>query len=211
MNTPVLLNRLTRIQDENIRLHNDICSLMQTDIRLYPENFSKAAIDAALCSEKITCALRAIAGLVPTEKPYLLSATESMNISIQMDEGVLELVLPCLLPQRKTHAPADFLMMPIYSALQKYAMTNAIYHFDRYTLCLRHVYDEVLGTGYIRDYDNMEIKPVLDAITLYFMPDDSGLCCDLYHTIGRGPHSCTELYLMDSHLFPEWLSQQKFR
>lgn len=209
MNPPALLNKLAEIQAGLSRLDNDICAVMQTDLRLYPENFSRAAVEAALRSEKVTCGLRTIAGLVPTEKPYLTGATEVLDISIQMDGDVLKCILPCLLPQRKAHTSADFLMMPVYYALQKYAMAHTLPHYERYTLCLRHVYDAALGCGYVRDYDNMEIKPVLDAVALYFMPDDSGLCCDLYHTTGTGPYSCTELYLMDSEWFPMWLSKRK--
>lgn len=209
MNTRILNNKIAQIRTETARLENDVCALFQTDITLYPENFSSAAVEAALHSEKITCDLRMIAGLVPTEKPYLTSAAEVLDISIHMDGDVLKIVLPCLLPQRKARASADYFMMPVYSALQQYAMSHTLLHYDRYTLCLRHVYDTELGAKYVRDYDNIEIKPVLDAVALYFMPDDSGLCCDLYHTTGTGPRSCTELYLMDSNLFPAWLARQK--
>lgn len=211
MNTRILNNKIAQVRTETARLENEICALFQTDITLYPENFSSAAVEAALHSEKITCDLRMIAGLVPTEKPYLTSAAEVLDISIKIEGEALKIVLPCLLPRRKAHAAADFLVLPVYAVLQKYAMSHTLPHYDRYTLCLRHIYDVELGAKYVRDYDNIEIKPVLDAVALYFMPDDSGLCCDLYHTTGVGPRNCTELYLMDSNLFPVWLTRQKNR
>ncbi|MDE6281710.1 MAG: hypothetical protein K2M15_07975, partial [Oscillospiraceae bacterium] len=64
--------------------------------------------------------------------------------------------------------------------LEQYGKEHSIVRFPHYTVCFVMVYDRTLPERRIRDYDNLELKAVLDAAASYLMVSDSGLLCDAY-------------------------------
>lgn len=81
------------------------------------------------------------------------------------------------------------------------------YHYC--TVCFTQVYNRDLPTRRIRDYDNLELKYILDAIAIFLMVDDSGLYCDVYHTTAFGEKDCTCVSIMDKSRLAEWLTDSK--
>lgn len=77
------------------------------------------------------------------------------------------------------------------------------------TVCFVLVYDRSLPTRRIRDYDNLELKPILDAAAIYLMDSDAGLLCDTYHTTELGEADCMRMYIMDTKCYPEWYAQRQ--
>ena len=86
-------------------------------------------------------------------------------------------------------------------------MTHEPVRYRYSTVCFFHIYDTELHQQ-IRDYDNLEYKQVLDAVALFFLPDDSGACCDVYQTTRAGSVDQTRIYIMEAERFPAWLLQQ---
>lgn len=59
------------------------------------------------------------------------------------------------------------------------------------------------------DYDNLEVKHILDMAAVYLMTDDSGTLCDIYHTTSYGNQDATLLYFMRQDQLPGFILRQK--
>ena len=121
----------------------------------------------------------------------------------------MEITLPCLLPKRKQRQSTEFLLDPFYFALSKYADTNVMPSYEQCIVCFSHIYSQELPIRRIRDYDNLELKQILDIISTFIMVDDSGLFCDAYNTTEFGDYDCTKISVMDKNKFTEWLKSRK--
>ena len=208
MNRKQLYDKINQTSTELERLQHDLFAVERTDIVLYPENFVELAGTAAMRSERITCALRQLACQIPGYRmTYLAQAAQAQGIVVSSKEGVLSVTLPGLLPKRQAGVRNDFLMEPLFYALSQHAMSHPINRYKRSTVCFFHIYDSNIHP-YIRDHDNVECKQVLDAVSLFFLPDDSGAYCDIYHTSRVGAMDETQIFILSSDLFPTWLAAQ---
>ena len=78
-------------------------------------------------------------------------------------------------------------------------------------VCFSHIYSRELQPRRVRDYDNLELKQLLDVISTFIMEDDTGLLCDAYNTTEVGEYDCTRISVMDRERFSEWLSERENR
>ena len=140
---------------------------------------------------------------------YLVAAGEAHGIEINYEYGILEITIPRLLPKRKKWDSTEFLLDPLYFTLSDYKRTHHLPLFKRCTICFTHVYDETLCKSRVRDYDNLELKQVLDTISAFVLSDDTGRLCDMYHTTEFGATSCTRITIMEKERVPKWLEAQK--
>ena len=62
----------------------------------------------------------------------------------------------------------------LHTVLKQYAEQQNLPHFRECTICIEHIYDRCLPLKAVRDYDNLEMKEILDIIALYCMTDDTG-------------------------------------
>ena len=99
--------------------------------------------------------------------------------------------------------------MPLYIALDKYCRGSPLPQFAECAVCFVHIYDEELSLGRVRDYDNLEIKHLLDIATAFLMTDDSGRLCDIYHTTAYGKQDGSLLYVMKQNQLPGFILRQK--
>lgn len=167
--------------------------------------------DAALRSELIACRMRHLLyGSTQTKKEaYLASAGVIQGISINESDGVLEITLPCLLPKRKQRQSTEFLIDPMYFTLSQYADSHKLPRFKHCVVCFSHIYSEDLSRRRIRDYDNLELKQLLDVLSTYIMEDDTGLLVDAYNTTEIGETDCTRISVMDKDRFSRWLEERE--
>lgn len=63
----------------------------------------------------------------------------------------------------------------------------------------------------LTEYDNLELKAVLDAAACFLMESDSGLLCDAYHSTELGETDCTRMFIMDSRCYPQWYAERQGR
>lgn len=208
MNKKQLYEKLNQTSTELERLQHDLFAVEHTDILLYPENFTELTAAASLRSERITCTLRQLACQVPGYRmTYLAQAAQAQGIAVSDQDDILSVTLPGLLPKRQVGVRNDFLMEPLFYALSQHAMSHPIKRYQRSTVCFFHIYDSNIHP-YIRDHDNVECKQVLDAVSLFFLPDDSGAYCDIYHTSRIGATDKTQIFILSSEIFPTWLAAQ---
>lgn len=177
----------------------------------YPDNYETLSTDAALRAERIACRLRHLIYSSTTIRKgdYLKSASVMHGINITYENEVLAVTLPSLLPKRRQRQSAEFLLDPLYFALEQYAKENTLPHYRECVVCFAQVYDQTLPTRRVRDYDNLEEKQILDLLSSFVMADDTGLLCDAYNTAELGEQDCTMIFVMEKHRFPGWLAEHK--
>jgi hypothetical protein len=209
----IISRRISQILDEISRLSNALYALDNTDIEKYPDNYEMLSTDAALRSELITCRLRhLIYASTNVKKPeYLTSAGVVQGINIHNENGILEVTLPCLLPKRRQKQNTEFLIDPVYFTLSQYADSHAMPKFQHCVVCFSHIYSQELSQRRVRDYDNLELKQLLDVISAFIMQDDTGLLCDAYNTTEIGEYDCTRISVMNKDQFSGWLSERENR
>lgn len=211
MNRVIISQRITSILSEISRLTNALYAMNMTDIQRYPENYETLSTDAALRAEQIACRLRhLIYATTNVKKPeYLTSACNLMAIQVECTDGIVEITLPSLLPKRKQHQYSEFLLDPLQNALTQYAQSHSLPRFHHCVVCFSHIYCRDLPDRRIRDYDNLELKQLLDVISSFFMMDDGGLLCDAYNTTELGSADATRITIMDSTRFPDWIKTRE--
>ena len=211
MERAVLSQRITSILSDISRLTNALYALNTTDIQRYPDNYEVLSTDAALRAERIACRLRHLlyATTSVTRDEYLTSAAVMQGIEIRSEGGILEITLPCLHPKRKQQQSTEYLLDPFTAALGQYVKSNPMPRLRHCVVCFSLIYSRDLPERRVRDYDNLELKQLLDVISTFIMADDSGLLCDAYNTTELGEQDCTCISVMDQKSFSEWLSKRQ--
>lgn len=211
MDRQIINKRIEGIANDIEKLLRTLRAMENTDISQYPENYEMLSTDAALRGELITCRLRHLIYVSTNVKKtdYLVSAGVIQGIEIQCEDGILEIRLPCLLPKRKQRKSTEFLIDPLYFTLSSYADNHKLPSFEKCVVCFSHVYDKELSLRRIRDYDNLELKQILDVVSTFVMVDDTGLLCDAYNTTELGESDCTRITVMEKERFAEWLNKRK--
>lgn len=211
MDKSILLQRITAIQKETSRLNNALSAMRVADVQMNPENYEALSANAALQGERIACRLRHLLYAFTSVKKqdYLISAATAQGVEINYEDDVLTVTLPCLLPKRQKRQSCEFLIDPINAALSQYAQNYPMPQFRHCVVCFSHIYCQNQSDGRIRDYDNLELKQLLDVVGSFSMVDDSGLLCDVYHTTEMGETDCTRIFIMPQKQFPAWLQQRQ--
>lgn len=208
MERKIISQQIGQILDDLSRLTNTLYAMGIADIQRYPDNYEILSTDAALRAEKIACDLRhLIFSTTYIRKPdYLCSAGRIHGIDIRYENNILEVTLPSLLPKRKNRKSVEYLLDPLHFHLSQYAEQHPLPKFQECVVCFSHVYRRELPTRRVHDYDNMELKQILDVLASFIMTDDTGLLCDAYNTTEIADKDCTRISVMEKPQFFEWLS-----
>ena len=86
-------------------------------------------------------------------------------------------------------------MEPLSYALRQYTEKHTIERLQHAVIWFIYEYAEDTPRRYIRDYDNMEAKEVLDLINTYFLVDDSGRFCELHYSSRQGERNQTRVII----------------
>lgn len=210
MNTDTLLTRIRLERRGLIDINKKMYELEHLLPAPTPEQFIETAKSAALLSERSTAQLRnflfTLCGGMPQD--YYLQAAEVQGIRVDVTDGILSIRLPALLPKKTRAEGFKFLQPALHAALKQYAELKNLPHFCECTACIEHVYDRCLPIKSVRDYDNLEMKEVLDIIALYCMTDDTGALCDQFQTTRFADSSCTIISVMQKEKFSAWLDMK---
>ncbi len=180
------------------------------------DDFVALASDAALRSEVFASRMRHLLySCTDTKKPeYLIKAAEMQGMAVREYAGIFEIELPCLFPKRKKQG-SSYLTDPLYFLLDRYTSTHRIRRLENAVICYIHTYDRHRSSQKIRDYDNLELKQVQDVIAAFMLVDDSGICCDTYHTTEVGDKEntrvSTRVLVMPKSHFSVWLGENGVR
>ena len=210
MNTDTLLTRIRLEQRALIDINKKLYELEHLLPAPAPEQFIETAKSAALLSERSTAQLRnflfTLCGGMPQD--YYLQAAEMQGIQISVEDGILSVRLPALLPKKTRTEGFKFLQPALHALLKQCAEQQNLPHFHECAICIEHIYDRSLPIKAVRDYDNLETKEVLDIIALYCMTDDTGALCDQFQTTRFSTSSCIIISVMQKEKFSAWLDMK---
>ena len=210
MNSDTLLTHIRLEQrcliDIDKKLHELEYLLPSSD----PIQFLEVTKNMALLSERSTAQLRnflfTVCGGMPQN--YYLQAAKIQGICVSVKDGILSVRLPALLPKKTRTEGFKFLQPALHAALKQYAEQQNLPHFHACTVCIEHIYDRCLPIKAVRDYDNLEMKEVLDIIALYCMTDDTGALCNQFQTTRFADSSYTIISVMQKENFSAWLDMK---
>ena len=207
MNREKLYDRIMLEHRNLIQIHKRLYEAQHLPPDAALDEVTDLLTDAALLAEKTTCHLRNLLfDTAPTPRPeYFSLAAVEQGVSVTYRDGIFRVRLPRLLSKKRQKSSAAFLLPPLQTALDGFCKTHPFPLYDRCVVCVEHVYDAALPHSQMRDYDNLQLKPVLDIVALYAMQDDSGLLCDLYQTSSLEFESCTRVTILPPEAFPHWL------
>ena len=210
MKKSIITKRIEHLRRDNEKITQTLIAMDGTDMEHHADNFKHLAIDAALCSELITCRMRHLLyDYTDVRKPeYLTSAAAVQGIIIREYSDMLEIEVPCLFPHRKQRQSSEYLTDPLYFLLSQYTDSRPVKKYTDCVVCFVHEYNKDLPNRRIRDYDNLEQKQMLDVIAAFILQDDSGMCCDSYNTVALGDADKTKIFIMSRDRFGAWLAEQ---
>lgn len=178
-------------------------------------NFCEMVLKSSINSERLTEKLRRLTleVVLDTQKyeDYKSDLVLIHGIELEYTAGILKASMPVLIPHRK-ECYTDYLYKPLYTACQHWCIKRTeskeqIPMYERCTVCFVHTYAADLPLGRVRDHDNYEEKHVLDVLSNFFLRSDSGLWTNTFHTTRLGESDRTEVYVMDSNCFSEWIGR----
>ena len=103
----------------------------------------------------------------------------------------------------------EYLIDPLMAALEQYVRSHRVVRFPHYTICFVLVHDWNLPERRMRDYDNLELKQILDAAAAYLMYSDAGFLCDTYHSTELGEKDRMRMFIMDTKRYPQWYAERQ--
>ena len=209
MDRKTILRRLGNIDTEIIKLQDTLQRIQTTNLIRSPGEYENLTVEAAMQSEMITCRLRhLIYAAVNIPKPALMKkAAEIHGIEIKYEEDIFSVALPSLLPKKRKSMSSEFLIDPLFYALERYFTVSDIERYRECVVCFTHIYSEDAPRRRVRDYDNVETKQVLDAVAVFVMTDDGGRFCDVYHSTEYGTKDRTLLSVMSKNIFKKWVAK----
>jgi hypothetical protein len=182
-------------------------ALETTNYSRYPENFMELSYDISERAERISGKTRHFLGDLGIVKYELLMemVAETHGMKVNWDGETFEITIPRLLPKTKHNHNSEFITQPLNYVLSKFCEQNKFEKLKKCAVCFIHEYDEKLALSRVRDYDNIETRNVLNLVSTYFLTDDSGRFCNVFHTTKYGESDCTRIFLMPQKLLPSFL------
>ncbi len=148
------------------------------------QDFETDLINASMEAEVLCRNLRKILiqASIVTKNSLTSQLCSIHDIHIEESDGKIHLTLPVLPLKKPDQKNCSFLIDPLMYYLQGYTNNNTYYKFDKARITICHRFPENIPFRKIRDYDNIEVKKLLDVLALYFLKDDNMACCEVLHT-----------------------------
>lgn len=205
--------QLNEVQNAHRQLGSTLVAMQRARADCQTGTLEDLSLDGAHQAEALACKMRHLiyrSGQVSRQE-YLAGALPSTEVRFQFTRDSALLVLPPLLPDRRTSKSREYLSGLVYAALAEASFADTLPQFDRCVLCIVHCLEPRSGGRTVPDYDNIELKPVQDLLALFLLVDDSMRYCDRYETACSDPQAHTEFHIMRPEAFPAWLAQQNTR
>ena len=177
----------------------------------YGANYTELSTKATLRAERIACQLRNLVLFTDFKgnSTYMVQAADALGIKISYGDRIFSATLPGLLPKRRLHTNMAFLRDPLHAALKEFLKDHEAEPYKECVICFCFVYDQNLPKRRVKDYDNLELKTILDVISTYVLFDDSGLYCDNHYTTELGETDQIIVTIMEKKRFPKWFMNRE--
>lgn len=188
--------QLSEIQNAHRQLGSTLIAMQRARMDGQTGNLEGLSLDGAHQAEALACKMRHLIyrGGQVSRREYLAGALPSTEVRFSFTRDSALLILPPLLPDRRSAKSREYLSGLVYAALAEASFADTLPQFDRCVLCIVHCLAPRSGSRAAPDYDNIELKTVQDLLALYLLVDDST----------RHPHAqlLTPVYAID-HV-PAW-------
>lgn len=167
--------QLTVVQNAHRQLGNTLIAMQHAQSDGQAGNLESLSLDGAHQAEDLACKMRHLIyqrGEL-SRRQYLTGALPSTEVRFTFNRDNALLVLPPLLPDRRTAKSREYLSGLVYAALAEAAFADPLPQFERCVLGIVHCMVPMPGCRSVPDYDNIELKTVQDLLALYLMVDDS--------------------------------------
>lgn len=174
------------------------------------EQIYQQTFEYARTAEKIANVAREIPALtgIRTAKDDIIDViAEASDVKVEVGEYGPHIIIPCLLPKKEKGNPS-FIRNTLHAGIKKYIRDNGnIEKIEEETvLVFNHQYARDHAERNCRDHDNIELNAVIDILALFFLLDDGGLKCRHYYYSSIGDKNCTEIFIVKSKDFINFLS-----
>ena len=204
-------------EKENFRRYNYVLDDNVQKLLNYLSRFERMIIEQnypelEYIAECFMCTLRDIMVNVKQEsrKKVLIKCADSMGITVQKSDGILEVILPMILPT-KAKTKAGYLFDPIFFAMENASEQESLFLNGKVMMCIEFIYDRNNKNIPRGDHDNKEVKQVIDAISAFVVPDDSDDYLSLCQISSEGDYSHTKVYVMPEKDFGDFFIKHQSR
>lgn len=200
MNTiDMMIDSLTR---ETCEILATLKKLKETDYEKDYKNFSYLSERLNKLYEKGACESRDFNINTDIQTPGKLydNAADTLGIEIYKQDNMVIVDLPFILPKKKDKQNF-FVGNPLRYRFEQVRRDANLKVNEKAVICVIHIYSNEKKKARCYDYDNLEIKKVLDIITLYTIPDDSPEYCDVYQTMRHGTENKTRIIVLPKSEF----------
>jgi len=210
MDRQALSRKIMRIGDDVRRLEQDLTALQSLDLVNYPDNYSNLSQQVMVNGEYICRKLRELVYSTTNISwtDLLERSANELDIRVSSDtKGIIDISLPCLIPNRKKK-PTDFITAPLSAALERFVLVRQpiFERFKHCVICITHIYNKSMyNNGRKRDHDNIEIKGIIDVINTFLLTDDTGNLCDIYNSSEFSDEDSTQITIIKKDMFLEWI------
>ncbi len=131
--------------------------------------------------------------------PEILTA-QLCNIhdySVEERDNKIFITLPVLPLKKPDHSNCSFISDPLLWCLKEYHKNHPSHIFESARITVCHCYPKDTPSRMVRDYDNIEVKKIIDVLALFFLHDDNMGCCEVLHTSRFHDYSKTEIIISD--------------
>lgn len=158
-------------------------------------------------AECFMCALRDIMANTKQKpkKEIFIKCADSMGVTIQKKDDILEVTLPMILPT-KAKAKAEYLFELLFFAMENFSKSEEVFINEKAIMCIEFIYDKNNKNIRRGDHDNKEVKQVIDAISSFVVPDDSDNYLSLCQISSEGDYNHTKVYVMPERCFGAFFS-----
>lgn len=101
--------------------------------------------------------------------------------------------LPPLPLKDRDNTNCHYLVDPLLCGLEGFVRETNHPRYDRCVVQIKHIFPPTTPLRRLHDYDNIEVKKVLDAIALYLLTDDNIRRCQVHHSGEIGNELATEI------------------
>lgn len=159
--------------------------------------------------EKNVIKLRSIISRVAPDRSYpqkdaLVTLHE---ISIEEDIHWIKISMPAVVPGKKRRTSPPYLIQPLRDALAEWVRTEGHALFRSCVIVVEHEYDATCGVPRYLDYDNIEVKGIIDVITSRLLTDDSSRLVHIHQAAKDSNRDRTNLYVMSQYSFWHWVDR----
>lgn len=137
-----------------------------------------------------------------------LKSVDSFDVHVEKEKW-LKVTMPMLRHRKDTGRLIlyEMLLEALVKFFDEYE-EKMKFRIDCGVIAFRFVYAHDYPKRLYYDYDNInqvELKKITDAISLFSFPDDGPFVFDRYYTASLGNKTHVEVYAMEKYLFPCWL------